>query len=385
MGPLFPALIALIVVLALLAFWGAWMFLVLRHYSPEAAPPERLIVRAADGWELTLHYRAAGTRRYREPVLLSHGFAANRYTFDFDPPYSLAHALAEAGFDCYTVEWRGTGASRKPPPGRWWGDYSVDDYILKDAPAVVQRVLEHSGAPRLYWLGHSLGALVGYAFAQGPDGGKLAGLLALGAPVFFHFDPLTRAASRLGALASWPTGFRIRLLSISMAPFLGYVDLPISDIVINPQHIPPHWQRKIYANLICSVSRKLMLQFQDWIRNDAFRSYDKQVDWRAGIPKLTLPVLVMGGSVDKLAPATCVQAQFELIAAPDKTLAIFGPEHGDSLGYGHGDLLYGTHAPKEVYPVIRRWLEAHATPLSQSRPAPPGPPPVEEPSRPAAG
>jgi pimeloyl-ACP methyl ester carboxylesterase len=365
--------LALVTLLFLLAFWGVWLWLVARHYRPTSDRPQIVKVRTADGWDVTLHHRPAVKKRYVEPVLLSHGFAANRYTFDFDPPHSLAHALSEAGFDCYTVEWRGTGASYTPPRGRWWGDYSVDDYIRLDAPAVVDAILAHSGARQLYWLGHSLGALIGYAYAQGPNEPKLKGLLALGAPLFFHFDPLTKVASRVGALVSLPLGFRLRVLSVAMAPFLGHVTLPLSDIVVNPQAIPPHLQRKVYANLISSVSRKVMLQFQDWIANDAFRSYDKSVDYRLGIPGLTLPFLVMGGSQDKLAPPTAVQRQFELVASPDKSLAIFGPEHGEKLGYGHGDLLYGEHAPTEVYPVIQRWLEERATRVEAAEPAPPAP------------
>jgi len=49
------------------------------------------------------------------------------------------------------------------------------------------------------------------------------------------------------------------------------------------------------------------------------------------------------------------------VKSQDKTLAVFGPENGDTLPYGHGDLLYGENAPKEVYPIILRWLEARAT------------------------
>jgi homoserine acetyltransferase len=132
-------------------------------------------------------------------------------------------------------------------------------------------------------------------------------------------------------------------------------------VVVNPQAIPPALQRKVFANLISDVSYRVLLQMKDWAENNAFRSFDRSRDYRAGIQGLSLPLLVMGGSADRLAPPACVKAQFELPRSGDKTLMIFGRENGDRLDYGHGDLLYGAEAPREVYPKIRAWLESHAT------------------------
>ncbi|OJT18292.1 alpha/beta hydrolase [Archangium sp. Cb G35] len=355
----------LLAVLILLGINGLWVLAVRRWYRLRTPEPERLKVRCQDGWELTVHVRRAAHRRFEEPVLLCHGLAANRCTFDFEPPYSLAHALTEAGFDCFSVEWRGIGHSRPPPRGRRWPDVTVDDFVAQDGPALIELALAQTGARRALWVGHSLGALVGYAVAQGPAGEKLAGLLALGAPVFFPPDPLIRRLSHVGSRASWPRGFRNEWLSFSLAPFLGYVTLPLSDVIINPKHIPPPTQRKVYANMMASMSRNVLRQFRDWIDHDAFRSFDGSVDWRAGLAKLSLPVMVMGGSVDRLASPKNLRAQFELVGSSDKKIHVFGCERGDKMNYGHGDLLFGTGAPIEVHPEIRDWLAAHATPLDQ--------------------
>jgi pimeloyl-ACP methyl ester carboxylesterase len=164
-------------------------------------------------------------------------------------------------------------------------------------------------------------------------------------------------------------------MSATFAPFLGYVTLPLSDLLVNPQHIPPPIQRQVFANMLSSMSRKVLLQFRDWIENDAFRSYDGQVDWRAGMSRLTQPVLVMGGSSDRLATAENVRKQYELLTSPDRTLHVFGRDRGDQMDYGHGDLMFGEGAPKEIYPLIRAWLEARATPLPASE-DPPVPPPT---------
>jgi pimeloyl-ACP methyl ester carboxylesterase len=353
------------------AVWALlWVWLVRWWYRLRTPKPEQLRARCEDRWELAVHLRPAPVRRYEEPVLLCHGLAANRLTFDFEPPYSLAHVLAEAGFDCYSAEWRGTGHSRTPPPGRRDTDFSVDDHILQDGPALVRLALERSGARRAFWLGHSLGGLVGYAVAQGPAGPRLAGLIALGSPVFFRSEPLVRSLLGLGVRAAWPRALRHEWLTASLAPFLGYVPLPLSDVVAWPGHMPARVQRQLASHMLVSMSRKVLLQLQDWVAHDAFRSLDQREDWRAGLPRLTLPVLVLGGSKDKLAPPENLRAQYELVGSADKTLHVFGCERGDRLEYGHADLLFGTGAPSEVYPLLRAWLEAHATPLSSTEPAP---------------
>ncbi|RKH62426.1 alpha/beta fold hydrolase [Corallococcus aberystwythensis] len=346
-----------------------WVLLVRRWYRLRGPLPEMLRVRCADGWELTVHARRAPVRRFAEPVLLCHGLAANRFTFDFEPPYSVAHYLTEAGFDCFSVEWRGTGHSQRPPRGRRPTDFTVDDHIQHDGPALLELALKETGAKQAFWLGHSLGGLVGYGVAQGPDGGKLAGLLELGAPVYLKSEPFLRTLISLGVRAAWPGSIRQAWMSASMAPFLGYLALPLSDIVVNPRHVPPRVMRQLSVNMMAAMSRKVLLQFQDWISHDAFRSYDRKTDWRAGIAKLQLPVLVMGGSADRLATAANVEAQYALLTSPDRTLHVFGRDRGDKMDYGHGDLIFGTGAPMEVYPVIREWLEQRATPLPPT-PAP---------------
>lgn len=340
-----------------LYLWGVGRFYRIRY--PAA---RRLEVRCPDGGKLCIYHRPARYRRYLEPVVLCHGIATNHLNMDFEPPYSLAVALADAGFECFSVDWRGSGLSR-PPPGKARYDVQVDDLIRMDAPTLVDCALLHAQSPKAFWLGHSMGALVGYAAAQEGLEVKLKGLLAMGAPVFFEFKPWLQSSVRLGTWLSFPWAFRQRLFARALAPFLGYVTLPLSDTIVNPKAILPAVQRKVYANIIESVGRRLLRQFSDWISHDAFVSADGKTDYRKGLSRLTLPALVMGGSADRLATARSVRAQFDLLASTDKTLMLFGVENGDGLDYGHGDLIFGALAPKEIHPRIIHWLTARATPL----------------------
>jgi pimeloyl-ACP methyl ester carboxylesterase len=384
---LLPLLLAALAGAALLL--AVWVLGVRVYYRLQPPRPERLQVRCADGWELTVYRRApsaAAGLRFREPVLLCHGLAANHYTFDFDPPYSLAHVLSEAGFDCYSLELRGTGRSARPPRLLRGGDFTVDDHVLRDAPAVLAEVLARTGAPRAFWVGHSLGGLVGYALAQGPERERLAGLVALGSPVFFTYRPWMRLAVSLAGFVAWPRQLRHSLASVALAPFLGYVNLPLADVVANTRHIPPRVQRQVYAHLMNGIGWRVLRQFEDWIRHDAFRSFDRRTDWRAGLASLRVPLLALGGTADVLAPPRAVEGQYALAGSEDKTLVLLGREHGSRMDYGHGDLLYGAGVPGEVHPRILQWLSARATPLAPrvAAPAPEAGAHVEQASGPRA-
>ena len=360
---------------------AAWMALVGRVYRLQRPPPELVFLRAADGWRLALYHRPATNRRFEEPVLLCHGLAANHRNYEFEPPYSLAVYLADAGFECFSVEWRGTGASGRAPRLGLSGQYTIDDHINLDAPAFVERALQLSGARRLFWVGHSLGGLIGYAAAAGPVGDRLAGIVTAGSPAFFSYPGYMLYVLGLAKALAWPRRLRQRWFSIATAPFLGHVTLPLTDVVLNPKHIPPRMQRKIYAQVISSVGRKVVLQFDDWLRENAFRSWDRSVDYRAGLRRIQVPLLITGGSSDRLAPPEVVKAAFEAAGSADKTLMLFGCENGDRMDYGHGDLIFGAGAPMEVYPRIRQWLEDRATRVDWSnRPGVKGPQEAGSPS-----
>ncbi len=345
---------------ALLALWASGVRF---YYRLRRPPPKLLWQRCSDGWQLGVHYRPAARRRFAEPVLLCHGLAANHVNFDFDPPFSLAHALAEQGFDCFTVDWRGSGASRRSPGRLPWANYTVDDHIHKDAPALLELALQTTRSSQAFWVGHSLGGLIGLGAIQGDAGARLRGLVSIGAPVFFNYTRGIQRAVRFALAAAWPYRFRQELLSAAFAPFLGRFVLPFSDVVLYPQHVPPKVQKKLYARMITSVARGVLAQLDEWILHNAFRSLDLRVDYRAGIPGIHQPLLFIAGSRDRLTPPLVVRGAFELAQSPDKTLKIFGRDHGDTREYGHGDLIFGECAPREVFPFIAGWLASRATPL----------------------
>jgi pimeloyl-ACP methyl ester carboxylesterase len=344
--------------LALGLLLGAWTVLARRLSRLREVPGRHLRMRAADGWEVSVFHRAPAVRRYAEPVVLAHGLGVTHRFMDFEPPWSLAHALNEAGFETYAVDFRGTGRS-----GRWGRGHGVDEHIHLDVPAVLEAVRRQSGAAGVLWVGHSLGGLIGLAAAGGPAAGRVKGLVALGSPVFMGSHPLLARALGLGLLLSWPFRLRLSWVTLAAAPLVGWRALPFTEVVMNPAHVPPAVQRQLSGAVLDSVSHGVLRQLSEWLGSGEFRSRDGQVDYRAQALKLEIPLLFCAGMVDHLAPAEGVVRAFEASGTADKTVVLFGRAHGHGMDYGHGDLCFGSGAPTEVFPVVRQWLEARATPL----------------------
>jgi pimeloyl-ACP methyl ester carboxylesterase len=347
-----------LVLLALLV--AAWLATVERRYPLAGPRATRLTAATADGWKLAVWHRPAVTRRFEEPVVLCHGLANNHAIFEFQAPQNLAQFLSEAGFDCFTVDLRGAGDSEPPHEGPH--DVTFDDHVRLDVPAIVELVAARTGSTRVLWVGHSLGGLLGLAASASTLAGHLAALCTIGSPVFFR---MPRATGWLLGAAQWlsPWGaFNSRAVS-PLAPLAGRLETRLADSSANLRNLTPEAQRLLLANVFAPMWRGVLAQLQDWVAHDAFRSLEG-VDYREAVRALKVPTLVIGGTVDHLAPEVITREYFALLTAPTRELLVLGRAHGQQEDYGHGDLIVGRHAEQEVYPTIARFLAAAASPVA---------------------
>jgi pimeloyl-ACP methyl ester carboxylesterase len=329
-------------------------------YRLDEDRPALLRVTTADGWSLGVWHRPAPVRRFDEAVVLCHGLANNAAFMDFEAPHSLAAFLAGQGYDCFSVDLRGAGASKAP--GDVPLDATFDDHVRLDVPAVLELVRRTSGARRVWWVGHSLGGLVGLAAASVDEGARFAGVVTLGSPLFFRFRPALRRLVSLARCLAAPWGQLPTGAVALLAPFAGRFPAPrVARLTANLDNLAGRVQRLLVVNVFAPLWRGVLGQLGDWLAHDAFRSLDGAVDYRQAVARLSLPVLVIGGTADLLAPPDVSRDFFELLATPDKQLALFGRSYGHAVEYGHGDLVVGTYAPVEVYPVLRDFLVPRST------------------------
>ena len=111
-----------------------------------------------DGYCLQLH-RIPGQGR---PVLLIHGMMCSSYCWVTSDDSSLAFILADAGYDVWMGNFRGTKYSRKhinldPDIHRTFWRFSLHELAVYDLPAMISEIVKVSGKKKLSFIGHSMG------------------------------------------------------------------------------------------------------------------------------------------------------------------------------------------------------------------------------------
>ncbi|KAL6900735.1 hypothetical protein ACP4OV_005411 [Aristida adscensionis] len=145
--------------------------------TPLGYPCEEHQVTTQDGYILGLQRiprgRAGGGGwGSGQPVLLQHGVLVDGMTWLLtSPEESLAYILADRGFDVWIANNRGTRWSRRhvslDPSSRLYWNWSWDDLVVSDLPALVDFVAGQTGQ-KPHYVGHSMGTLVALAaFSEG--------------------------------------------------------------------------------------------------------------------------------------------------------------------------------------------------------------------------
>jgi polyhydroxyalkanoate synthase len=329
-----------------------------RRFDWVTGEDERHVARTADGWNLSLYrFRARGTPK-PFPVICSHGMAGSHFIYDLHPDYSLARFLAARGFDVWLVDLRGrldSWPDGGPDRSLQW---CFDDFVAKDFPAVLDRVLELSGAPRAFWLGMEMSGQILYAAAIAGLAGRLSGGITCGSPV------LTPATAQMPGVTSAPHGrskgrVPYRGGSRFAGPVLGYGGFKVIDNSFRKCNLVPLAVARYFRNGIPDEATDLIEQFTDWVQNGVMRTRDHAVVYSDRLAEVTLPLLVLVAEHDLQRPADAVQAAYEAFGSPDKTLVRAGTATGFSVDFGHDDLLAGLASPGEVFPRIADWLDAH--------------------------
>lgn len=289
----------------------------------------------------------------RAPVLLIHGYGQNRYAWHL-PARSFSNYLARAGFDVFNLDLRGHGRSRhlgaRLPA-------HVTEFVREDVPAAVEEIQKLSGNRPVYVIGHSLGGLIAYA-ASPRLNGALAGVTTLGSPYQF-----TRGSPWL-AMLGWmmlhldrrmPLGhgaLELKGLGEAMRSLRTFIESPVFPLPIRgfvprsmePQVLSQHMSLAMDRGSI-TVLRNMFLRAAEW------RSSGDRLGGLAdaeAFERLDIPMLVVAGTKDDLAPPSSVEPAFLRSRSSDKTYRAF-PR-------GHIDLIMGMDAPQTIWPLIESWI-----------------------------
>lgn len=309
-------------------------------------------------FEIALERLRLGKKaRRRIPVILAHGLLVNSRFMNLDEDHSLARYLAREGFDVWNLSFRGTGRSLNPLR---WGDkaWTLDDIIDRDISAVIRYVRKESRRSKVIWVGYEMGGLLAYGYLEKKGHSGLAALVTIGAPVTFTHSEQEPMKSLL-RLEENPALKKIFLYLDG--PFLGRHLIPlvteIEELFYNPENIEQKVKERFLETALAPINPGVLDHLLLMIRRGEFVSAQGDFSYRKKLAKVRLPVLVIGGKKDLLAPPKALRSSYRALGSKDRTFRIFGSRSKDSAAYGHFDLILGKKAKQEVFPVIGRWLK----------------------------
>ncbi len=299
--------------------------------------------------------RLAGEAPTRGTVLLIHGFGQNRYAWHISRR-SFSAYLAARGWDVFNVDLRGHGRSsafdgRRPEV--------LDEYIHEDLPACVREALRLSGHEQVALIGHSMGGIVSYCAAATALAGRVRALASLGSPYRFGeghaalkaLRGVLHAVKATGALEGNPT-LPMRWLGRHLKRRKRLWNSPLLPTPVRAWR-PGAVEDEVLDEYLAAAFEPthLGIAFDIFAGGDriVLQSDDRALDYGAAFEALDVPLMVIAGDVDDLAPPASVRPAYERSGSRDKHYRVFP--------FGHADLIIGREAPTTVWPALGEFLD----------------------------
>jgi len=346
-------LVALLIVLVLLAL-RTYLWLLEALYPERLRTTEVYTVTTRDLWKIRVcRYRRGRTSG--EPVLLVHGAGANHHNFTIPEGACLIDHLVERGFDCWAVDLRLTGTAQ-PPFERKREDASIDDCLLYDLPAVIRHIRQQTSYGRIHWIGHSLGGMLLYAYAQHFGTSHIASGTTLGSPIGF-IDAKLKVGRIPGFVLRNPNTCGIILRAV--APILLLLKLPTSLFPVNMRNLHPRINAGHFYNTLQDPMPKMILALAHWAKTKTWRMLDDKLDVLAGLPGMDFPLLAIFAPRDPFVDPGHARRFFDSLAATDKRFMMMSRENGCQNDYDHCDLAFAPDSTKVIFTPITEWLTQH--------------------------
>ncbi|WP_165235517.1 alpha/beta fold hydrolase [Aquisphaera insulae] len=351
--------------------------------SPDLRPCTDGYAYTQDGWRLGVrHYRPDHPDPNKLPVILCHGMGLNATFWTLTDDH-LPAQLTHHGYEVYVFDIRASGENGKPgrqdrinrilrgTPFRESGEsnWSIDEMVRFDIPAVLDYVERDSGRQQVNWIGHSLGGMVAYPFLElneRPE--RFANFVGMGSTIIQANVPQTKMLRANAAIRG--------LLRVASPGRLGrplmYHRLPgmegIDRFYYSAENVDPRTISRYYAYTLEDPGPGLLAQFEPYLRDGHLLSSDGRIDYAARLGQIRTPTLMVAGAADLISDVPSTRLTFEALGSADKTMYVFGKANGHVADYAHCDLAWSRHAPHEIFPVLIEWLDRHQPGASSALP-----------------
>ena len=237
-------------------------------------------------------------------------------------------------------------------------DWTVDDLVHYDVPAILDYVEQQTGCHRVNWIGHSLGGMLIFPYLElAPHPERIANFVGMGSTIIQAEIPQSDmlAANRgLRVLSLFASPGRLgRPLTFFRLPGMELID----RFYYSPENVDRETISRFYGYTLEDTGPGALRQLDPYLEYGHMLSADRTIDYSARLGEIQTPTLLVAGDGDIMSDVPSTELTFAALGSPDKAIMRFGKSHGHVADYGHCDLVWSRHAPKEIFPPIIDWLD----------------------------
>jgi len=361
-------------------------------------------ITTADGWRLLLYRHRHGDSN-GDPILLCHGFSSNHWNLNAPRGESLADYLAARGYDCWTIDLRGTRSST-PPFGTPRHRATFDGYVMEDLPTAIDYIRKLTGHDRVHWVGHSLGGTLLYAYeaAHGPN--RIASGITIASPPELRPTWPQWQSHLIRVMEQAPGVFSV--FQRCLAPIHAFLKPKSRMVPVDWNNLNAKFSIAEFFSAVETPPGPVTRTMEEWARHKYLAVDNDRINVLSSYARLQSPMLLLGCPLDPIVPASTVRAFFDRLPQSDKRYIELSRREGCERDYDHIDPPFAKNAATEVFAPIERWIAEHAKvapkkivqpaaapvasketpkiePVSVSTPQPTAPAPRPEPPRPTPG
>jgi len=340
----------------LLASTKKWAEILAFDPYPQTGMTPKEIVWSKNKTKL-YRYSSGKPAAHRIPVLCLYALINKAYILDLIPGMSVVEKLVNDGFDVYLLDW-----------GEFeWEDRNITltDLVYKYIARAVQKVCQYSRSEELTILGYCMGGTMASMYASLFPQPKIRNMILLASPIDFNNSSLT---------TKWlntPFGNDVDKIvdTFQLVP-KEFVDIgvkmlrPVNNFIgtysrlwkmveegtsVHPWKVLNKWVDD-NVNFPGGAYRQWIkdLYLENQLIKGEFKMLNNQVD----LKRINASLLALAGEKDHIVMPEQVKAALDAFSSQDQQYHEFP--------IGHGGLVFGKLAQKQVYPLISDWLAARS-------------------------
>jgi lysosomal acid lipase/cholesteryl ester hydrolase len=239
-------------------------------------------------------------------------------------------------------------------------DWTIDDLVRYDVPAILDYVRRETGHEQVNWVGHSMGGMLVFPYVElNQPADRIAAFVGMGSTIILAETPqrdMLLANRGLRALSVFASPGRLgHPLSYFRMPGMDQID----RFYYTRENVDRLTVSRFYGYTLEDPGPGAFRQLDPYLQYGHMLSADRSIDYAARLGEVTIPTLLIAGDGDIISDIPSTELTFAALGSPDKTLLKFGKQHGHVADYGHCDLVWSRHAPREVFPPLIDWLDRH--------------------------